>query len=62
MYALYNYELTMFDGVGSQDDIDMLGNRRIRTVGELIQNQSVLVYHAWNVLLRKECLSQIQRT
>ena len=39
MYALYNYELTMFDGVGSQDDIDMLGNRRIRTVGELIQNQ-----------------------
>ena len=39
MYALYNYELTMLDGVGSQDDIDMLGNRRIRTVGELIQNQ-----------------------
>ena len=39
MYALYNYELTMFDGVGSQDDIDMLANRRIRTVGELIQNQ-----------------------
>lgn len=39
MYALYNYELTMFDGVGSQDDIDMLDNRRIRTVGELIQNQ-----------------------
>ena len=39
IYALYNYELTMFDGVGSQDDIDMLGNRRIRTVGELIQNQ-----------------------
>ncbi len=39
MYALYNYELTMLDGVGSADDIDMLGNRRIRTVGELIQNQ-----------------------
>ena len=39
MYALYNYSLTMFDGVGSVDDIDMLGNRRIRTVGELIQNQ-----------------------
>ncbi len=39
MYALYNYELTMFDGVGTTDDIDMLGNRRIRTVGELIQNQ-----------------------
>ena len=39
MYALYDYELTMFDGVGTQDDIDMLANRRIRTVGELIQNQ-----------------------
>ncbi|MBP3892255.1 MAG: DNA-directed RNA polymerase subunit beta [Solobacterium sp.] len=39
MYALYNYELTMLDGVGTADDIDMLGNRRIRTVGELIQNQ-----------------------
>ncbi|MCH4014245.1 MAG: DNA-directed RNA polymerase subunit beta [Solobacterium sp.] len=39
MYALYNYELTMLDGVGTQDDIDMLSNRRIRTVGELLQNQ-----------------------
>ena len=39
IYALYNYELTMLDGVGTSDDIDMLGNRRIRTVGELIQNQ-----------------------
>ena len=39
MYALYNYELTMTGGIGTQDDIDMLGNRRIRTVGELIQNQ-----------------------
>ena len=39
MYALYNYELTMLEGIGSADDIDMLGNRRIRTVGELIQNQ-----------------------
>ena len=39
MYALYNYELTLMDGIGTTDDIDMLGNRRIRTVGELIQNQ-----------------------
>ena len=39
MYALYNYELNMMDGVGSVDDIDMLGNRRIRSVGELVQNQ-----------------------
>ncbi|MBQ0036363.1 MAG: DNA-directed RNA polymerase subunit beta [Firmicutes bacterium] len=39
MIAFYNYTLTLLDGVGSSDDIDMLGNRRIRTVGELIQNQ-----------------------
>ena len=39
MYAFYSYQLNMLDGVGSVDDIDMLGNRRIRTVGELIQNQ-----------------------
>jgi len=39
MYALYSYELNMLDGIGTADDIDMLGNRRIRTVGELIQNQ-----------------------
>ena len=39
MIAFYSYTLTMLDGVGSTDDIDQLGNRRIRTVGELIQNQ-----------------------
>ena len=39
MIAMYNYTYTLLDGVGSTDDIDMLGNRRIRTVGELIQNQ-----------------------
>ena len=39
MLAFYNYMFTLLDGVGSTDDIDMLGNRRIRTVGELIQNQ-----------------------
>ena len=39
MIALYSYMLSLLDGVGTTDDIDMLGNRRIRTVGELIQNQ-----------------------
>lgn len=39
IYAQYSYFLNYLDGVGSDDDIDQLGNRRVRTVGELIQNQ-----------------------
>lgn len=39
MYAHYSYVHTILDGFGSDDDIDQLSNRRIRTVGELIQNQ-----------------------
>ena len=39
MYALYSYNLNVMEDVGETDDIDMLGNRRIRSVGELIQNQ-----------------------
>ncbi len=39
IYALYTYTLNIIDGVGQTDDIDQLGNRRIRSVGELIQNQ-----------------------
>ncbi|MBR2809308.1 MAG: DNA-directed RNA polymerase subunit beta, partial [Erysipelotrichaceae bacterium] len=39
MYAYLNYQLTIIDGIGSNDDIDKLSCRRIRTVGELVQNQ-----------------------
>ena len=34
-----NYVITLANGVGSIDDIDHLGNRRLRCVGELLQNQ-----------------------
>ncbi len=34
-----NYEMLLFEGFGNVDDIDHLGNRRIRSVGELLQNQ-----------------------
>ena len=37
--ANVNYWLTLNDSVGRVDDIDHLGNRRIRSVGELLQNQ-----------------------
>ena len=37
--ASINYEFNLFDNIGMTDDIDHLGNRRIRSVGELLQNQ-----------------------
>lgn len=37
--ASINYEFNLFFGIGSTDDIDHLGNRRVRTIGELLQNQ-----------------------
>ena len=37
--ASVSYILNLAHGVGSVDDIDHLGNRRLRTVGELLQNQ-----------------------
>ena len=37
--ATLSYELNLFYGIGETDDIDHLGNRRVRAVGELLQNQ-----------------------
>ena len=37
--ASINYEFNLFNGIGLTDDIDHLGNRRLRSVGELLQNQ-----------------------
>ena len=37
--ASINYNIHLEYGIGNQDDIDHLGNRRIRAVGELLQNQ-----------------------
>ncbi len=39
MFASINYVLTLAMGTGTIDDIDHLGNRRLRSVGELLQNQ-----------------------
>ncbi len=39
IYASINYEIHLEYGIGNKDDIDHLGNRRIRAVGELLQNQ-----------------------
>ncbi len=37
--ASVGYFLNLFDGIGSLDDIDHLGNRRLRLIGELLKNQ-----------------------
>ncbi|MBO5120075.1 MAG: DNA-directed RNA polymerase subunit beta [Bacilli bacterium] len=39
VYASVSYYLNLLQGVGNYDEIDHLGNRRIRQVGELLQNQ-----------------------
>ena len=39
IFASINYNMHLEYGVGHEDDIDHLGNRRIRAVGELLQNQ-----------------------
>lgn len=39
IFATVSYELGLPYGIGHKDDIDHLGNRRLRSVGELLQNQ-----------------------
>jgi DNA-directed RNA polymerase subunit beta len=39
IFATVSYFINLCEGVGEVDDIDHLGNRRIRSVGELLQNQ-----------------------
>lgn len=37
--ASMSYYLNLYDGIGQEDDIDHLGNRRLRLIGELLKNQ-----------------------
>ncbi len=39
VYASISYYLNLHAGIGTDDEIDHLGNRRVRQVGELVQNQ-----------------------
>jgi len=39
IFASASYYFNLYDGLGSTDDIDHLGNRRLRLIGELLKNQ-----------------------
>ena len=39
IFASTSYFFNLYDGIGSLDDIDHLGNRRLRLIGELLKNQ-----------------------
>ena len=48
IFASINYNMHLEYGIGNSDDIDHLGNRRIRAVGELLQNQYLSLIHIYS--------------
>ena len=60
IFATINYVCCLDDGVGSFDDIDHLGNRRIRCVGELLQNQFRIGLTRAERVIRERMTTQTQ--
>ncbi len=60
IYATISYFLNLCDGVGTVDDIDHLGNRRIRSVGELLQNQFRIGFSRMERVIRERMNIQSQ--
>ncbi len=58
--ASINYLCNLSHGVGSVDDIDHLGNRRIRSVGELLQNQFRIGFSRMERVIRERMTLQAQ--
>ena len=58
--ATVSYFLNLCDGVGTVDDIDHLGNRRIRSVGELLQNQFRIGFTRMERVIRERMNTQSQ--
>ncbi len=60
IFASINYMTCLAVGVGQTDDIDQLGNRRIRSVGELLQNQFRICFSRLERLIRERMTLQAQ--
>ncbi len=62
IFASINYFNCLASGVGYTDDIDHLGNRRIRSVGELLQNQVRIGFSRLERVIRERMSLQAQDT
>ena len=60
IFASVSYFLNLCEGVGNVDDIDHLGNRRIRSVGELLQNQFRIGFTRMERVVRERMNTQSQ--
>ena len=60
IFATVSYLLNLANGVGTTDDIDHLGNRRIRAVGELLQNQFRIGFTRMERVIRERMNVQSQ--
>ena len=58
VYASISYYLNLLDGVGHDDEIDHLGNRRVRQVGELLQNQLKIGLSRMERVIRERMTTQ----
>ena len=60
IFATVSYLINLANGVGTTDDIDHLGNRRIRAVGELLQNQFRIGFTRMERVIRERMTLQVQ--
>ncbi len=60
IFASVSYFIGLNHGIGSVDDIDHLGNRRIRSVGELLQNQFRIGFSRMERVVREKMTLQAQ--
>ena len=60
IFASVNYLLGLDHGIGTTDEIDHLGNRRVRSVGELLQNQFRIGFSRMERVIRERMTLQNQ--